>query len=79
MGDLCLSLFFYTLLCVNSSFGITLKRKKTLVASLLLSYRCNFTINVMWLLLTVPWVGLQYVIVVFPDQSHLLSETVSVR
>ena len=26
----------------------------------------------MWLFLTVPWVGLQYVIVVFPDHTHLL-------
>ena len=31
-----------------------------------------FTINVLWLFLTVPWVGLQYVIVVFPDHTHLL-------
>ena len=27
---------------------------------------------VLWPLLTVPWVGLQYMIVVFPDQIHLL-------
>ena len=26
----------------------------------------------MWLLLTVPWVGLRFVIVVFPDHTHLL-------
>ena len=26
----------------------------------------------MWLFIRVPWVGLQCVIVVFPDQSHLL-------
>ena len=67
-----LSLFCYTLLCVNSSFTIILKRKRKLVALLLLSYRCIVTINVPWLFLTVPWVGLQYVIVVFPDHSHLL-------
>ena len=30
------------------------------------------TINVLWLLFTVPWVGLQYVSVVFPDHTHLL-------
>ena len=29
-----------------------------LVALLLLSYRCIVTINVLWLFLTVPWVGL---------------------
>ena len=33
----------------------------------LLSYRCIVTINVLWHFLTVPWVGLQCVIVVFPD------------
>ena len=43
-----------------------------LVALLLLSYRCIVTINGMWLFLTLPWVGLQYVIVVFPDHTHLL-------
>ena len=30
------------------------------------------TINVLWLFLTVPGVGLQYVIVAFPDHTHLL-------
>ena len=44
---LCLSLFCYALLCVHSSFAIILKRKKKLVALILLSYRCIFTINVM--------------------------------
>ena len=60
------------LLCVNSSFAIILKRKRKLVALLLLSYICIVTINVLWLFLTVPWVGLQCVIVVFPDHTHLL-------
>ena len=32
---------------------------------------CIVIINVMWLFLTVPWVGLQYVIVVFPFHTHL--------
>ena len=45
---------------------------RKLVAFHLLSYRCIVTINVLWLFLTVPWVGLQYVIVVFPDHTHLL-------
>ena len=39
---------------------------------LLLSYRCIVTINVLWLFLTVPWVGLQCVIVVFPGHTVLL-------
>ena len=32
----------------------------------------NMTVNVLWLFLAVPWVGLQFVIVVFPYHSHLL-------
>ena len=72
MGVLCLSLFCYALLCIHSSFAITLKRKRKLVALLLLPYRCIVTINVLWLFLTVLWVGLQYVIVVFPDHTHIL-------
>ena len=31
--------------------------KRKLVALLLLSYRCGVTINVLWLFLTVPWMG----------------------
>ena len=38
----------------------------------ILSYRCIVTTNVLWLILTVPWVGLQCVISVFPDHTHLL-------
>ena len=30
------------------------------------------TVSVLWLFLMVPWVGLQCVIVVFPDHTHLL-------
>ena len=48
------------------------KKRKLKVALLLLSYRCIVTINVLWLFLTVPWVGLYCVIVVFPDHTHLL-------
>ena len=44
VGVLRLSLFCYALLCVNSSFAITLKRKRKLVALLLLSYRCIVTL-----------------------------------
>ena len=56
-------LFWYALLCVLSSFAIILKRKRELVALLLLCYRCivTITINVLWLFLTVPRVGLQCV------------------
>ena len=62
----------YALLCVYSSFAIILKRKRKLVALLLLPYRCLVIVNVLWLFLKMPWVGLQCVIVVFPDRTHFL-------
>ena len=65
-------MFSHALLCVHSSFSIILKRKRKLVALLLLFFRCIVTINVMWLFLTVSWVGLQCVVVVFPDHTYLL-------
>ena len=52
-------------------FAIILKRKRKLVALFLLSYRCLVTVNVVWLFLAVLYVGLQCVIVVFPDHTHL--------
>ena len=58
------------------NFAIILKRKRKLVVLLLLSHRCIVTFNVLWLFLAVPWVGLQYVIVVFPYHTHLLFETI---
>ena len=72
MRVMCLSLFCYALLYVHSSFVINLKRKRKLVALLLLSYRCIVTLSVLWLFFTVPLVGLQCVIVVFPDKTHCL-------
>ena len=44
--------------------------KRELVALLSLSSWCP-VIGV-WLILAVPWVCLQFVIVVFPDHTHLL-------
>ena len=72
VGVLCLSLFYCALLCVLSSFVPILKRKWELVAVLLLSYGSLVTVNKLWLFLTVQWVGLRCVFVVFPDQTHLL-------
>ena len=69
---LCLSLFCCALLFVLSSFAIILKRKRELVALLLLSYGCLVTVNILWLFLMVPWVGLYCVIVVFPDHTPFL-------
>ena len=45
VGVRCLSLFWYALLCVLSSFAIILKRKRELVAMLSLSYGCLVTVN----------------------------------
>ena len=46
------TMFCYALLFSNSSFASILKRKRKLVALLLLFYRCTTTVNVMWLFLT---------------------------
>ena len=70
MGNLCLYLFCYALLWVHF-FAIILKRKRKLVALQWLSCRCVVTINVLWPFLTVPWGGVQCVIVVFPDNTCL--------
>ena len=71
------SVFVYVLVCINlclSSFAIILTRKSELVALLLLSFGCLVIIIVLWLFLTVPWVGLQCVIVVFPDHTHFFNK-----
>ena len=44
--------------------------KRKLVALLSLSSWC--LLMVVWLLLAVPWVSLLFVIMVFPDHTHLL-------
>ena len=58
VGILCLSLFWYTSLCVYSTIAIVLKRKRTIVALLLLSYQCLVKVNVLWLFLAVLGDGL---------------------
>ena len=68
--SLCLSSICFALNCVHSSFAIILKRKRKLIALLLLSYRCLVTVSVPGL--TVPWVILLCVFLVFPDHTHLL-------
>ena len=52
----------------------SLKRKRELVALLLLSYGCLVTVNVLWLFPLVSWVGLLCVIVFFSDHTQLLFE-----
>ena len=49
-------------------------KKKELVALLLLSIGCLLTVNVLCLFPMVPWVGLQGVIAVFPDNTHYLNQ-----
>ena len=70
MGFCNRSMFYCTLLCVPSSFAIISMGKGELVALLSLSSWC--LVIVVWLFLAVPWVGLQFVIVVFPDHTNLL-------
>ena len=64
------SMFCCTLLYVHSSFAIILMGKRELVA--LLSLSSWRLVVVVWLFLAVSWVCLQFVIVVFPDHTHLL-------
>ena len=64
------SMFCCTLLYVHSSIAIILMGKRELVALLNLSSWC--LVMVERLFLTVPRGCLQFVIVVFPDHTHLL-------
>ena len=72
MGGCNCSMFCSTLLYVPSSFAIILIGKRELVDSLGLS--SWFFVIVVWLFLMVAWVCLQFVIVVFPDHTHLLAQ-----
>ena len=65
-----IALCFCMILYVRSNFAIILMGKRELVAMLSLSSWC-LVIGV-WLFLAVPWVFLQFVIVIFPDHTHLL-------
>ena len=59
-----------TLLYVRSSIAIILMEKRELVALLNLSSWC--LVMVVWLFLALTWGSLRFVIVVFPDHTHLL-------
>ena len=63
-------MFCCTLLCVHSSIAIILMGKRELVALLNLSSLC--LVMVEQLFLAVPRGCLRFVIVVFPDHTHLL-------
>ena len=71
MGVLCWSLFWHALLYVLSSFAIILTTKRELIDLLLLSFGYLVTVNVLKLFLMVPCVSMQFVIIVFPDHTHL--------
>ena len=70
MGVCNCSMFCCTLLYVHSSIAIILMGKRELIALLNLSYWC--LVMVERLLIAVPRGCLQFVIVVFPDHTHLL-------
>ena len=63
-------MFCCTLLYVHSSIAIILVGERELVALLNLSSWC--LVMVEQLFLAVPWGCLRFVIVVFPDHTHLL-------
>ena len=62
--------FCCTLLCVRSSIAIILSGKRDLFALLNLSFWCRVMVE--RLFLAVPQGCLRFVIVVFPDHTHLL-------
>ena len=59
-----------TLLYIHSSVAIILMGKRELLALLSLSSWC--LVVVVWFFLALPWVYRRFVIVVFPDHTHLL-------
>ena len=65
-------LCFVVLYFVHSSFASILMGKRELVPLLSLSSWC--CVIVVWLFLAVPWVCLQFVIVVSPDHNHFLGK-----
>ena len=64
-------MFCCMLLYVHSSITVILMGERELVA--LLSLSCLCLVMVKWLFLVVPWGYLRFVIVVFPDKTHLLT------
>ena len=74
MGVCNCSMFCGTLLYVHSSIAIILMGKRELVALLYLSSRCLAMVE--RLFLAVPQGCLRFVIVVFPDHTHLLFLTI---
>ena len=57
---------------VLSSFKIFLTRKREIWLLCFCILSDKLLLYILWLFFAVPWVGLQCVIVVFPDNTHLL-------
>ena len=70
-------MFCCTLRYVHSSIAIILMGKRELVALLNLSSWCLEVVE--RLFLAVPWGCLRFVIVVFPDHTHLLFFSLNVK
>ena len=70
MGFCNLSVICCVLLCVHSNFAIISTGKIELVSLLCLS--SWYLVIVVWLFLTMPWVCLQLVIMVFPNHTQIL-------
>ena len=64
------SMFCCTPLYIHSSIAIILMGKRELVALLNLSSWCVVMVELLFL--GVPWGSLRFVVVVFPDHTHLL-------
>ena len=58
-----------SILVISTCMGKNHKNER--VALLKLSNGCLVTVYILLLFLMVPWVGLQCVIVIFPDHIHL--------
>ena len=77
MGVCNCSMYCCTLLYVHSSIAIVLMRKRELVALLNLSSQCLAMVEPLFL--AVPRGCLRFVIVVFPDYTHLLFFNITQR
>ena len=71
-GGFCVwSLFYYFSILCSSDNTIILIGNRELIVILLLSSLYLVTVTDLCLFLTMPWVGLQCIIVVFSDPPHL--------
>ena len=74
MGVLCLSLFCYALFCAHSSFCNHLEEEEKAGCFAINVLQVYSYYNVLWLFLTMSWVGQKCVNVIFPDRTHFFKE-----